>query len=193
MARTESRMIDLGTRAPDFNLPDPSTGKTVSLDDFPQAKGHVIAFICNHCPFVQLIRHEFARFGREYTDKGLAVIAINANDADNFPEDSPEKMQDDARRFGYTFPYLFDETQEVAKAYDAACTPDFYLFDADRKLVYRGQFDDARPGNDVPVTGADLRAASDTLLAGQPIPEPQKASLGCNIKWKPGNEPAYYG
>ena len=193
MARTESRMIDLGTRAPDFSLPDPSTGKTVSLDDFPQAKGYVIAFICNHCPFVQLIRHEFARFGREYTDKGLAVIAINSNDADNFPEDSPEKMQDDARRFGYTFPYLFDETQEVAKAYDAACTPDFYLFDADRKLVYRGQFDDARPGSDAPVTGADLRAASDALLAGRPAPEPQKASLGCNIKWRPGNEPAYYG
>ncbi|MCG5496450.1 thioredoxin family protein [Ectothiorhodospira variabilis] len=184
MARTESRMIDLGTRAPDFNLPDPSTGKTVSLDDFPQAKGYVIAFICNHCPFVQLIRHEFARFGREYTDKGLAVIAINSNDADNFPEDSPEKMQDDARRFGYTFPYLFDETQEVAKAYDAACTPDFYLFDADRKLVYRGQFDDCRPGSDVPVTGKDLRAAADALLEGQPIPQDQKPSLGCNIKWK---------
>ncbi|MBK1674497.1 thioredoxin family protein [Ectothiorhodospira shaposhnikovii] len=184
MARTESNMLELGTQAPAFSLPDPGTGKRVSLDDFPEAKGYVIAFICNHCPFVQLIRHEFARFGRTYTEKGLAVIAINANDVENYPEDSPEKMKDEARRFGYTFPYLFDETQEVAKAYDAACTPDFYLFDADRRLFYRGQFDASRPGSDLPVTGADLRAAADALLAGQSAPQDQKPSLGCNIKWK---------
>lgn len=193
MARTPSQMIDLGTEAPDFSLPDVVSGKTISLDDFPDAKGFMIAFICNHCPFVQLIRHEFARYGREYTDKGIAVIAINSNDIHAHPEDGPDAMRDDARRFGYAFPYCLDEDQSVAKTYQAACTPDLYLFDADRKLVYRGQFDGARPGNDVPVTGADLRAATDALLAGRAIPEDQKASLGCNIKWKPGNEPAYYG
>ncbi|MBS0003522.1 MAG: thioredoxin family protein [Thioalkalivibrio sp.] len=193
MARTPSQMIDLGTEAPNFSLPDVVSGKTISLDDFPDAKGFMIAFICNHCPFVQLIRHEFARYGREYTDKGIAVIAINSNDIQAHPEDGPDAMRDDARRFGYTFPYCLDEDQSVAKTYQAACTPDLYLFDADRKLAYRGQFDGARPGNDVPVTGADLRAATDALLAGREIPEDQKASLGCNIKWKPGNEPAYYG
>lgn len=193
MARTPSQMIDLGTEAPNFSLPDVVSGRNVSLDDFPDAKGFMIAFICNHCPFVQLIRHEFARYGREYTDKGIAVIAINSNDILAHPEDGPDAMSDEARRFGYAFPYCLDADQSVAKAYQAACTPDLYLFDANRKLVYRGQFDDSRPGSDAPVTGADLRAASDALLAGQPIPEPQKASLGCNIKWKPGNEPAYYG
>lgn len=193
MARTPSQMIDLGTEAPNFSLPDVVSGKTLSLDDFPGAKGFMIAFICNHCPFVQLIRHEFARYGREYTQKGIAVIAINANDVEAHPEDAPDPMRDDARRFGYTFPYLFDADQSVAKAYQAACTPDLYLFDADRKLVYRGQFDGARPGSDVPVTGADLRAASDALLAGSAIPADQRPSLGCNIKWKPGNEPTYFG
>jgi thiol-disulfide isomerase/thioredoxin len=193
MARTPSQMVDLGTEAPNFSLPDVVSGKTISLDGFPDAKGFMIAFICNHCPFVQLIRHEFARYGREYTGKGIAVIAINSNDTVAHPEDGPDAMRDDARRFGYTFPYCLDEDQSVAKAYQAACTPDLYLFDADRKLVYRGQFDDARPGSDAPVTGSDLRAATDALLGGQTIPEDQKASLGCNIKWKPGNEPAYYG
>ena len=193
MARTPSQMIDLGTEAPNFQLPDVVSGKTIGLDDFPNAKGFMIAFICNHCPFVQLIRHEFARYGREYTERGIAVIAINSNDIDTHPEDGPDPMRDDARRFGYTFPYCLDEDQSVAKAYQAACTPDLYLFDADRKLVYRGQFDAARPGNDVPVTGTDLRAATDALLAGQPLPSDQKASLGCNIKWRPGNEPAYFG
>ena len=193
MARTPSQMIDLGTEAPDFQLPDVVSGKTVGLDDFPNAKGFMIAFICNHCPFVQLIRHEFARYGREYTERGIAVIAINSNDIDAHPEDGPDPMRDDARRFGYAFPYCLDENQSVAKAYQAACTPDLYLFDADRRLVYRGQFDAARPGNDVPVTGKDLRAATEALLAGQPIPTDQKASLGCNIKWRPGNEPAYFG
>lgn len=184
MVRTESTMIALGTSAPEFRLLDPSSGKHVSLSDFPEAKGYLIAFICNHCPFVQLLRHEFARLGRAYSAKGIAVIAINSNDVENYPEDSPEKMQDEARRFGYTFPYLFDETQEVAKAYDAACTPDFFVFDADRKLYYRGQFDGARPGSDIPVTGEDMRAALDDLLAGKPAPAEQKPSLGCNIKWK---------
>lgn len=193
MARTPSQMIDLGTEAPNFRLPDVVSGKTIGLDDFPNAKGFMIAFICNHCPFVQLIRHEFARYGREYTERGIAVIAINSNDIDAHPEDGPDPMRDDARRFGYTFPYCLDEDQSVAKAYQAACTPDLYLFDADRRLVYRGQFDAARPGNDVPVTGTDLRAATEALLAGQPMPTDQKASLGCNIKWRPGNEPAYFG
>jgi len=193
MARTPSQMIDLGTEAPPFKLPDVVSGKTISLDDYPDGKGFMIAFICNHCPFVQLIRHEFARYGREYTQKGIAVIAINANDVSAHPEDAPDAMRDDARRFGYTFPYLFDEDQAVAKAYQAACTPDFYLFDAQRKLYYRGQFDAARPGSDIAVTGADLRAATEALLAGAPSPADQRPSLGCNIKWKPGNAPSYYG
>lgn len=193
MARTPSTMLDLGTTAPNFSLPDPISGKTVSLDDFPHARGYLVAFICNHCPFVQLVRHEFARFGREYSGKGIVVIAINSNDVAAHPEDSPEKMKDEARRFDYAFPYLFDEDQSVAKAYRAACTPDFFLFDADRKLVYRGQFDASRPGNDIPVTGEDLRAATGALLAGRPIAPDQKPSIGCNIKWRAGNEPDYYG
>ncbi|WP_006786596.1 thioredoxin family protein [Thiorhodospira sibirica] len=191
MARTPSTMLALGTQAPPFSLPDVVTGNTISLDDFAQAKGYLVAFICNHCPFVQMLRHELARFGREYIPQGLAMIAINANDADNFPEDSPEKMQDDARRFAYPFPYLYDQSQATAKAYQAACTPDFFLFDGERRLVYRGQFDGARPGNDVMVTGADMRQAVDALLSGQAITAEQKPSLGCNIKWKPGNEPDY--
>ncbi|WP_018935887.1 thioredoxin family protein [Thioalkalivibrio sp. ALJ24] len=192
MARTPSQMIELGTEAPNFQLPDVVSGETISLDSFPDAKGYMIAFICNHCPFVQLIRHEFARYGREYTEKGIAVIAINSNDIEAVPEDAPDAMRDDARRFGYNFPYCLDEDQSVAKAYQAACTPDLYLFDADRKLYYRGQFDSTRPGSDQPVTGEDLRNATEALLAGQPAPEPQHPSLGCNIKWKPGNEPAYF-
>jgi peroxiredoxin len=191
MARTPSRMLELGTIAPGFRLPDVVTGEPIGLDDFPTAKGFLIAFICNHCPFVQLIRHEFARYGREYSAKGIAVIAINSNDFGSYPEDSPEAMATDARRFGYTFPYCVDADQSVAKAYEAACTPDFFLFDAERRLVYRGQFDGARPGSDLPVTGVDLRNASDALLEGRSIAADQIASLGCNIKWKPGNEPAY--
>ncbi len=193
MARTPSTMLELGTPAPAFRLPDPVSGQSVSLDDFPDAKGYVIAFICNHCPFVQLIRHEFARFAREYIPQGIAVIAVNSNDIAHFPEDGPDKMKDEARRFGYTFPYLLDEDQSVAKAYRAACTPDFFLFDAERQLVYRGQFDSCRPGSDAPVTGEDLRAACDALLAGRPISDDQKPSIGCNIKWIAGNEPDYYG
>lgn len=184
MAKTPSTMIDLGTQMPAFTLPNPSTGENVSSDDFPEAKGYAIAFICNHCPFVQMLRHEFARYGREFTAKGIAVIAINSNDAEKFPEDSPEKMVDEARRFGYGFPYLFDETQEVAKAFSAACTPDFFLFSANKTLVYRGQFDGSRPGSDTPVTGEDLRQATEALLTGKAINTNQKPSLGCNIKWK---------
>ena len=191
MARTPSTMLELGTEAPQFSLPNPSTGDTVSLSDFPDAKGYVIAFICNHCPFVQLLRHEFARFGREYTEKGMAVIAINSNDIETYPNDGPEHMAKEASRFGYTFPYLLDEDQSVAKAYRAACTPDFFMFDADRKLFYRGQFDASRPGSDISVTGEDMRTAAEALLAGQPSPENQVPSLGCNIKWKAGNEPEY--
>ena len=192
MARTPSTMLELGTLAPDFRLPDPSTGKTVSLSDRADARAYLVAFISNHCPFVQAIRHEFARVGREYSAKGVAVFAINANDAESYPADAPEAMVDEARRFGYTFPYLFDESQQVAKAYRAACTPDFFLFDAERRLVYRGQFDGARPGNDVPVDGRDLRGALEALLDGRPQTDQQRPSLGCNIKWKQGNEPDYY-
>ncbi len=193
MARTPSTMIDLGTEAPDFCLPEPATGKTVCRDDFKGKKGLLVMFISNHCPYVKHIADELARFGRKFQEKGLGIVAINANDVANYPDDSPEKMVEEVRARGYTFPYLFDESQEVAKAYQAACTPDFFLFDGDFKLVYRGQFDDARPRNDEPVTGKDLRAAAAALLAGEPIPEDQKPSLGCNIKWKPGNEPDYYG
>ncbi len=193
MARTPSTMIDLGTEAPDFCLPEPATGKTVCRDDFKGKKGLLVMFISNHCPYVKHIADELARFAEEYQDRGLGIVAINANDVENYPDDAPEKMIEEVKARGYTFPYLFDESQKVAKAYQAACTPDFFLFDGDFKLVYRGQFDDARPRNDEPVTGKDLRAAADALLAGRPIPEDQKPSLGCNIKWKPGNEPDYYG
>jgi len=178
-------------KAPDFTLPD-TDGRMVSLSDFEGAPALLVAFICNHCPYVKHIRQGFADFAREYQDRGLAVVAINSNDAERYPDDSPEAMAREKEEAGYTFPYLFDETQEVARAYRAACTPDFFLFDGERRLVYRGQFDDSRPGNDVPVTGRDLRAAVDAVLEGRPVPEEQRASIGCNIKWKPGNEPGYF-
>jgi peroxiredoxin len=192
MARTESTMLELGTAAPEFKLTDVVSGETVSLDDFA-GKPLLVAFICVHCPYVQLIRHEFSRYAREYMDKGLAIVAIQSNDVASHPEDGPDSMRDDARRFRYPFPYLMDESQDVAKAYFAACTPDLFLFDAAHKLYYRGQFDASRPGSDVPVTGNALRAATDAVLAGQPAPAEQMPSLGCNIKWKAGNEPAYFG
>jgi peroxiredoxin len=191
MAATESTMLALGTTAPDFALPD-TNGKTVRRDDFDGSKALLIMFICNHCPFVKLVREELARVGTEYQAKGVAVVGINANDADHYPDDRPEMMIEEVKQTGYTFPYLYDETQEVAKAYRAACTPDFFLFDANRALAYRGQFDDARPGNGKPVTGADLRAALEAVLAGKPVPARQKPSLGCNVKWKPGNAPEYF-
>jgi len=187
MARTPSTMPELGLPAPDFSLPDPS-GRIYSLQDFKDAKALLVVFMCNHCPFVIHLREALAAFATEYQAKGLAM---NANDATSHPDDSPALMAEEIRRAGYTFPYLFDETQQTAMAYQAACTPDFFLYDGDRKLVYRGQFDGSRPGNDVPVSGADLRAAVDALLAGQAIAEQQTPSLGCNIKWRPGNEPDY--
>lgn len=190
MARTPSTMLELGTAAPEFSLTNPATGKHVSLSDF-KGQPILIAFICNHCPYVILMKKEFTQFAKDYQEKGLQVVAINANDVANYPDDSPDKMVEDVNNFGYTFPYLYDETQETAHQYQAACTPDFFMFDAEHKLYYRGQFDDARPNTDIPVTGADMIVAADALLSGKPSPELQKASLGCNIKWKEGNEPNY--
>lgn len=191
MAQTASTMLPLGTSAPDFSLPEPATGHPVTLADFRDSPALLVMFICNHCPFVKHIRDGLAQFALEYRTRGLATVAIGANDAVNYPDDGPARIAEDARAFGYSFPYLYDESQAVAKAYRAACTPDFFLFDAERELVYRGQFDGSRPGNAVPVTGADLRAAADAVLAGRPTPSDQKPSIGCNIKWKPGNEPDY--
>ena len=192
MVRTESTMsLALGAAAPDFSLPD-FDGQAVSLADVEAAPGLLVAFICNHCPFVKHIREGFAAFAREYAQQGLAVLAVNSNDVETHADDSPEAMRREAAEVGYTFPYLFDETQRVAQAYKAACTPDFFLFDHDRRLVYRGQFDGARPDNDVPVTGADLRAAADAVLAGRAPASDQRPSIGCNIKWKAGNEPSYF-
>ena len=191
MAETPSTMLDLGTPLPSFSLPDVN-GRVVSDADFTGSKALVVAFICKHCPFVRHIRQEFARFAKEYEPKGLKVVAIASNDATEFPEDGPEGMKQEAAETGYIFPYLFDEKQQVARAFRAACTPDLFLFDANRRLVYRGQFDGSRPKNDVPVTGADLRAAADAVLAGKPAPDLQKPSMGCNIKWSPGNAPAYF-
>lgn len=191
MAETPSTMLALGTEAPNFSLPD-TTGKNVSRDEAAGGKGLLVMFICNHCPFVIHVREELARLGSDYLAKGIGVVAINSNDVATHPDDSPENMAKEAKKAGYPFPYLFDETQEVAQAYRAACTPDFFLFDQDKKLVYRGQLDDARPGNSVPLTGKDLRAALDALLAGQPVSEKQLPSMGCNIKWKAGNSPDYF-
>jgi thiol-disulfide isomerase/thioredoxin len=191
MAETPSTMLPLGTRAPDFVLPDAVSGRMVALSDFAGSKALVVMFICNHCPYVKHVAGELARLGKDYADKPVGCLAICSNDVANYPADSPTKMADEARTRGYTFPYLYDDSQEVAKAYLAACTPDFYVFDAARKLVYRGQLDDSRPGNRVPVTGQDLRAAIDAVLAGQPVPQHQRPSLGCNIKWKRGNAPDY--
>jgi peroxiredoxin len=188
MAETPSQMVPLGTPAPDFALPD-TQGRVVTRDSFAGSRGLLVAFICNHCPFVKHIRKGFAQFGRDYAGRGLAIVAINANDVERHPADSPERMAEEAKSAGYDFPYLYDESQAVARAYGAACTPDFFLFDAERRLAYRGQFDASRPSNRVPVTGADLRAAADAVLAGRPAPAEQRASIGCNIKWKPGNEP----
>ncbi len=192
MVATLSTMLPLGTEAPDFTLPD-FNGKTYSLDDFSDAKALLVMFLSNHCPFVKPVRREVARVAKKYQAKGVAVVAINANDIETYPEDSPENMAKEAKMIGYTFPYLFDESQEVAKAYHAACTPDFYVFDGDRRLAYRGQFDDSRPGKDIPVTGKDLRAALEAVLQQRPVAEEQKPSIGCNIKWKFGNEPDYFG
>jgi len=191
MVRTPSTMLPLGTGAPDFALPNVD-GRTVTLADAAGPRGTLVMFICNHCPFVKHVADELAALGRDCLPRGIGVVAISSNDVSSHPADSPEQMVHEAEERGYVLPYLYDETQEVAHAYHAACTPDFFLFDGDRKLAYRGQLDSSRPGNDVPVTGADLRAAIDALLAGHPVPTEQRPSLGCNIKWKPGNEPAYF-
>jgi peroxiredoxin len=184
VARTESAMIPLGTSAPAFVLKEVTTGKSLSLEDVRGEQGLLVMFICRHCPFVKHLEQGIAQLGREYRPKGIGIVAISSNDAIAFPEDAPESLKEQARELGFAFPYLYDETQDVARAYDAACTPDFFLFDRGLKLVYRGQFDDSRPGNSIPVTGQDLRAALEALLAGKPIPERQKPSLGCNTKWK---------
>ncbi len=183
-------MLPLGTKAPDFRLPDPS-GKIVSLSDLKGAAALVVVFMCNHCPYVKHMRAGLAQFARDYAPRKVAVVGINSNDVANYPADSPAKMSEEIRAAGYTFPYLYDQTQDVAKAYRAACTPDIYLFDKEQRLVYRGQFDDSRPGNNISVTGKDLRAAVDAVLGEKPVSTNQKASIGCNIKWKPGNEPDY--
>ena len=193
MSLTPSTMMELKTRAPDFSLPDVCTGKTVSLSDCSNGQALLVVFMCAHCPYVILVESELAAIGRDYQDKGLSMVAISANDAENYPDDTPDKLKAQAEKLGFSFPYLYDEKQDVAQAYRAACTPDLYLFDADQRLVYRGQLDDARPGNDQPVTGKNLRAAIDSVLAGEPVTESQLPATGCNIKWKPGNEPDYFG
>ncbi len=191
MARTPSTMLELGTSAAEFSLPEPATGNTVSLADF-HGKPLLLVFICNHCPYVLHIAAKLGEMAVEFAAKGVQFVAINSNDVANYPDDAPDKMAAMGQHFGFTFPYLFDESQQVARAYRAACTPDFYLFDATHALIYRGQFDSSRPGNDEPVTGADLANAINALLAHLPPSAEQKPSLGCNIKWKPGNEPDYF-
>lgn len=188
MVSLQTPLCDFDQPAPDFDLPGVD-GRRWNRDQCKGDKGLLVMFICNHCPFVKHIRENLVLFAQTYQQRRLAIIAINANDAAHYPHDSPAKMAEDAQAFNYPFPYLYDETQAVAQAYHAACTPDFFLFDADRRLAYRGQFDGSRPGNTVPVTGGDLRAAADAVLAGQPVAPDQKPSIGCNIKWKAGNEP----
>ncbi|MBW3628659.1 MAG: thioredoxin family protein [Gemmatimonadetes bacterium] len=193
MAATSSTMdLALGTTAPQFSLPN-LDGQTVCIDDFWASKALLVMFICSHCPYVRHLRAEIAQLARDYQPRGLATVAIASNDVEQYPQDGPAGMQQERDEAGYIFPYLLDETQSVAKAYRAACTPDFFLFDEQRGLVYRGQFDDSRPGTDVPVTGNDLRGALDALLEGRAPSTDQRPSIGCNIKWKPGNAPDYYG
>ncbi len=193
MAVTPSTMLELGTSAPDFHLADTVSGKVMSLADFHNAPVLVVAFMCNHCPYVKHLRKDLAEFGHDVQAKGAAMVGISSNDVTTHPQDGPENMTQEAQDAGYTFPYLYDETQDVAKAYRAACTPDFYVFDGERKLVYRGQFDDSRPGNKLPITGLDLRNAVDAVLEGRAVSPEQKPSMGCNIKWTAGREPDYFG
>lgn len=193
MVETASTMLPLGTRARDFSLLEPATGRLVSLADFAEAPALVVVFMCNHCPYVIRIKEGLAAFAKTQALRGVAVVGINSNDVDKYQDDRPELMVRDVEQFGYSFPYLFDQTQEVAKAYHAACTPDIYLFDGAQRLVYRGQFDDARPSNNAAVDGHSLVAAVDAVLAGDTLDAAQRPSLGCNIKWKPGNEPNYFG
>lgn len=193
MVLTASTMLDLGVNAPDFSLPDVTSGQTVSLSTFAGKDALLVMFICRHCPYVVHIEEELARIGHDYTSRNVGMVAISSNDATGFPDDAPEQLRQMAQRLGFNFPYCYDESQEVAKAYTAACTPDLFLFDGEGMLVYRGQLDDSRPGSGQPVDGRDLRAALDAVLSGQAVSAVQKASVGCNIKWKPGNEPAYFG
>jgi peroxiredoxin len=191
MAKTLSTMLDLGTAAPDFSLPDVVSGETASLADFANKKALLVMFICRHCPFVKHVEQELAGIGRDYTRKDVGIVAISANDAEEFPDDAPASLKEMAEQLGFTFPFCYDESQATAKGYSAACTPDFFLFDQARKLVYRGQLDDSRPDSGLPVTGRDLRSALDAVLNHRPVNPDQRASIGCNIKWKTGNEPAY--
>ena len=191
MVNTPSTMVPLGTQSPPFSLPD-TAGKIVSLENYKGAPALLVVFLCNHCPFVKHILPHFVPLAREYQARGVGIVGISSNDVSRYPDDAPEKMAELSRSMGFSFPYLYDETQQVAKAYGAACTPDFYLFDGKGCLVYRGQMDDSRPGNGKPLTGADLRAAMDAVLEGRPVSDDQRPSIGCNIKWKPGNEPEYF-
>ena len=179
-----SKMMALGTRAPRFNLPDTVSGRLVSLEVYKSDTATVVMFLCNHCPYVKHVNNELVKLANDYISEGIRFIAISSNDVDKYPEDAPDRMKANAEKLGYPFPYLFDETQEVARAYDAACTPDFYIFNGDLELVYRGQLDDSRPGNDIPVTGSEIRAALDAILAGNSPDSLQKPSMGCSIKWK---------
>ncbi|MBI4265547.1 MAG: thioredoxin family protein [Acidobacteria bacterium] len=193
MVRTASTMLELGTQAPEFNLPDVVSGRMVSLGTFEADKALLVMFICRHCPYVKHVRYELARLGADYGGRGVGIVAISSNDAAEFSDDAPESLKEMAAELRFTFPFCYDESQDAAKAYAAACTPDFYVFDRARRLVYRGQLDDSRPGNDRPVTGADLRAALDAVLADRSVRSDQHASMGCDIKWKRGNEPRYFG
>ncbi|HEX5733981.1 MAG TPA: thioredoxin family protein [Blastocatellia bacterium] len=193
MVKTLSTMLDLGTSSPDFSLPDVVSGQPISLSTFAGKKALLVMFICRHCPFVKHIQQELARIGKDYADKDVGILAISSNDAESFPEDSPSGLKQMAEELGFRFPFCYDESQETAKAFAAACTPDFYLFNEARELVYRGQLDDSRPGNEIPVTGKDLRAALDAVLRDEPVNREQRPSIGCNIKWKSGNEPEYFG
>ncbi|MBI3321513.1 MAG: thioredoxin family protein [Candidatus Omnitrophica bacterium] len=191
MALTPSTMLALGTPAPDFTLPDVVSGQVISLATVAGKKALLVMFICCHCPYVQHVKQELARLGRDYANQSVGIVAISANDVVNYPDDSPDRLKAMAKALGFTFPFCYDESQEVATAYTAACTPDFFLFDANRKLVYRGQLDESRPGNTQPLTGRDLRSAIDAVLAGRPVSPDQRPSLGCNIKWKKGHHPAH--
>ncbi|MBE9167605.1 thioredoxin family protein [Pleurocapsales cyanobacterium LEGE 06147] len=192
MTLTPSTMLSLGTKAPDFALPDVVSGNTISLKTFARKKALLVMFICRHCPFVKHVQQQLAQIGQDYADQPLGIVAISANDVANYPDDSPDNLKTMAKELGFNFPLCYDESQETAKAYTAACTPDFFLFDENRQLVYRGQLDESRPSNEIPVTGKDLRSAIDAVLAGKEINSDQKPSIGCNIKWKSGNEPEYY-
>lgn len=192
MVLTPSTMLALGTPAPDFDLPDTVSGRRIRLGDYAAKKGLLVMFICRHCPYVQHVKAELSRLGQDYPAKGMAIVAISANDAAGYPDDAPDKLKEFAKELKLNYPLCYDDDQETAKRFTAACTPDFFLFDAQRRLVYRGQLDDSRPGNGKPVTGRDLRMAMDAVLAAKTPDAPQKPSIGCNIKWKPGNQPSYF-